>query len=438
MIQNILTQEELTVHPLNFISNYGDEYRIIGIQSCGDLTMNPWHVAFIHGEKGDGILCRLATLGDPDDIFEPFHERVYRCLVKWNSEVKECKYEFIGLKFVDRHEDGFRVIIADEKYVKDNNDFLKEQNISNNDISDLIEFALSGKPIVQKGKDITLSNVIDSFQDVRHIFNLPTVPAYGAKGKLKVKEIQFGEYELFKFKNARRCALNYPILVDLEVPELKIHVDIERLEEVLENKHYRKVEESPARKGEYRQYSEKTIEIFFPHNVYPFGVIGGKPGQLVCLSSGGLSGRVGTTIGGIIRIMYDFFGCEDALVLDEGYDTFHILNPKIDNDSNTCDAYKYSNDEILRSIASFTLWRLEEDFKRCRSRNDCHSYKFGSDMAEWPLNKKLFEALYEYCKENQIKPTPQEENDIMAVRCHRSQIRAVIIFAVPENHVKNK
>ncbi len=40
-------------------------------------------------------------------------------------------------------------------------------------------------------------------------------------------------------------------------------------------------------------------------------------------------------IEGITQIMYDFFGCTDAMVLDEGFDVFSVTNP------NVGDGYRY-------------------------------------------------------------------------------------------------
>src|SRR6266540_4273766 len=67
-------------HVQRFHEKHGQEYRIVGVQSCGDLTMNPRHVAFCW-ETEKPVLYHLAVAGDPTGFAEPIHERIYRCLV---------------------------------------------------------------------------------------------------------------------------------------------------------------------------------------------------------------------------------------------------------------------------------------------------------------------------------------------------------------------
>jgi hypothetical protein len=412
-------------HVVNFIDSHGGQYRIIGVQSCGDLTMNPWHVAFMW-EGGQPILYHLNTVLDPADIKEPVHERAYRCLIKWRARKRRTfLYEFADLKFTILRE---KIKVELIRTRKDRNTPEFEA------ITDDIEFALSGKPIVQKGRDISLSSVIDRFQDVRHVFNLPQVPLRDQKDERK-GIINFGEYELFNNPNARRGALTSPIIINLNLPSAYGRVDYDELEKLLTEKfHYRISPDSPTRRCEFRKYSEDQVEIFFPHNVYPFGVLGGEKGNLVCLASGGLSGRVGNTLEGITRIMYDFFGCEDALVLDEGYDTFHILNPNPKAKEQIVDRYKYNNEEFLDQIARFTSWRLKEDVKECskdeRKKESRDRYKLGSNMMKWPLNEYIYTDLLNYCNNNNLQSAPPNELDTVVVEPRRSQMRAALIFAV--------
>jgi hypothetical protein len=409
-------------HAWHFVREHGSDYRIVGIQSCGDLTMNPWHVALARTAKGS-YFCRLDTVGDPESIRERVHERTYRCLVKWSSATRRPRHEFIDLKFHDNDDGTYAAEIVDTDW-NDHGEKLGQQPVDRRDIMPHLEFALSGKQLIRQGHDIALANVIDQFQDVRHIFNLPEVPAYGAKGKVPVNKINFGEYVLFNDLNARRGALTSPILVDLEVPGLNVHVDWDTLDHYLKLKHFRPVPHSPTQRGEYRRYSDTQVEIFFPHNVYPFGVLGGSDETLVCLSAGGLSGRVGTTLEGSTRIMYDFFGCRDAIVLDEGYDTFHFVNPVVGG------AHQLDNQDFLKQAASFTLWRARLDAEEYR--RGATGYPLGDDMTAWPLNKAIFEALNEFCQANGVAPRPPQQLDIVAVEARRCQVRAVLIFAVKQ------
>ncbi|WP_022663623.1 hypothetical protein [Desulfospira joergensenii] len=418
-------------HVYEFKKKYGEDYLIIGVQSCGDLTMNPWHVAFVW-EDGLPVLYRLGTHGDPQSIQEPWHERTYRCLVKWKQGVKDCPYAFLDLKFVQI---GNRF---EAREVPPDHGSAQLAGY----ITEDIEFALSGKIIINRGQDVSLASAIDRFQDVRHVFNVPEVPVRDLQGQPKGK-INFGEHVLFHSLNSRRAALSSPIVIDLRIPNRDLVVHFEDLEKELEERyHYTKSSESPTRRGEYRRYSENSVELFYRHNVYPFGVVGGSPGEIVCLASGGLSGRVGNTLEGIIRIMFDFFGCDDALVLDEGYDTFHIVNPNPKKKQDDPDDYQYDNDEILRQVAAFTLWRTDLDRQECEETETkmemVDRYKLGTNLWEWPLNSKVIKILKEYCDDLQesIEPQPSSTLDVMAVEPRRSQMRSVLIFAVRRDAIR--
>lgn len=280
---------------------------------------------------------------------------------------------------------------------------------------------MSGKPLVEKREELSLSNAIDKFQDIRHIFNLPTVKSKGAYQGQEVKEINFGEYQLFRNLNERRAALSSAVIIDLNIGD-HVQVEWEALKKKLLERHFKEVTDSPTRRGQFRRYhddiTQDKVEIFFPHNVYPFGVLGSHNDELICLASGGLSGRVGNTLEGITRIMFDFFGCDDAIVLDEGYDSFQIVNPKI-NEKN----YKYTNDEILEKILTFTKQLADSENEKSIQSNQ--GYKFPGGMKEWPLNQPLMQEI----EEDYQKTGVHNFEDILAVTPHRTQMRSIIIFA---------
>lgn len=413
-------------HVAAFCKEYGSRYQLIGVQSCGDLTMNPWHVALVQ-RNHKRMLCHLSAAVDRH-LTEPYQDRVYRCLVKWRHSSVERhsggtshRYEFLDLKFSRVSPENYSATLADSTDVSRPPMPLK-------DVSRQIEFALSGKPIIQKKAEIPLANIIDRFQDVRHVFNLPSVPASGSFKGVSVQRLNFGEYWLYNDLNVRRAALNSPVIVDWAVPGSGVQVDSAGAFNMLDKKHYTPEDESPSRRGRYRRYSDRSIEIFYPHNVYPFGVLGGKPDEVVCLASGGLSGRVGNTLEGITRIMHDFFGCEDALVLDEGYDTFLIINPNQKRKEEDNDNYVYGNQDFLNKIAAFAAWQAERD----HDESQLHDYALDTNRAgakAWPLNKPLFRELEEYCRQNSVAPCDPATLDIMAVAPHRCQMRAVLILA---------
>ena len=410
-------------HALRFLQEHGKDYLIIGLQGCGDLTMNPWHVALVR-IQGKPILCHL-TYSTDHTLQEPYDERIYRCLVKWKPGVRGEKacHEFIDLRFHRiKPQTEYAAEIVDDSFKRKHDHLFHEIGAR---VADRIEFAVAGKPIVQKGNEIPLANVIDRFQDVRHVFNVPEVPASGQFRGARITSINLGEYILYNNLNSRRAALNSPIIVDLHV-ESAVRCDWKHVSDELEKKrHYKLDSESPSRRGRYRAYAPNLIEVFYPHNVYPFGVIGGKADELVCLSSGGLSGRVGNTLEGITRIMYDFFGCEDSMVMDEGYDTFLLLNPNQKEKESDEDRYLHNNDDMLKAVAAFSRWRVDCD----HADSVKEGHPLGRGMKDWPLNQKLLKELDDYCMAADIKGKSPDEVDIVSVAPNRSQLRAVFILA---------
>jgi len=412
-------------HVKKFVNHHGKKYRVTGVQSCGDLTMNLWHVA-LTCDRGETSLFRLAVPGEPPHMQEPIAEREYRCLVKWREGKREPRYEFIDLKFGVLAPAGYMASIVDREWLEH---YGKEPGLDPGNITDDIEFALSGKPIVQRGRDIALPMIVDRFDDVRHVFNLPVVPASGSVNKIPITNIRLGEHVLYSDLNARRGALHSPIIVELDIGK-SVSVDRAGLGGALRKKHFRESADTPTRRGEYRRYGGDAIEIFYPYNVYPFAALGCSPGEVVSLAAGGLSGRVGMTLEGVTRIMYDFFACEDAIVLDEGFDTFSMVNPATELDEKGgARKHKYTNEQFIDGVACFTRWRLEQDCTECRGR----AYRQGDDLTKWPLNVDVCGKLESHCTQKGLSGTPPQGNDIVAVDAHRAQVRAVLVFAQRES-----
>lgn len=410
-------------HVKRFIEAKGDEWQLIACQSCGDLTMNQWHVAYVgktHLPECEGKLCALSTVEDPPEHHEPISERIYHSLIKWSSEAARLRghtYEFLDIR-LSRGPEGVTVVAHKDDVRKELSGVFKNlENYDTNvmDLSQLVEFTLAGKPIVKDGKELSLSNAIDRFQDVRHVFNLPTVDCRGNYEGHDVKEVNFGEYQFFHRLNERRGALQTAVIIDLKI-EKNVIVSWDDVRDKLLKRHFRMVDDSPTLRGQFRKLDGEQVEIFYPHNVYPFGVLGLTPQGLVCLASGGLSGRVGNTLEGITRIMFDFFGCIDAMVLDEGYDTFQIVNPEQGSGSGK---YKYTNDEILASTLAFTHAALSKDIQESDPYN-------GVGMADWPLNAVNVKEVQDDYK---ASGGPRGHKDILVVQPHRSQMRSVLLFA---------
>jgi hypothetical protein len=109
---------------------------------------------------------------------------------------------------------------------------LSDYNTQTHDLAPLIEFSLSGKTIVEKGLDITLSSAIDKFDDIRHIYNLPEVQTTGFIDRRYVDKANFGEYQLYRNLNERRAALYSPILINLDIED-RVLVDVAEVKKTL-------------------------------------------------------------------------------------------------------------------------------------------------------------------------------------------------------------
>ena len=190
-------------HLKEFQEQKGDDWLIIGVQGCGDLTMNPWHVAYIGKSYIKNLQDTVCGMLIDDDYKEPIKERLYRCLVKWNEDVATeigHQYEFLDLKFISLGE--LKVIqIYDAEIARNYGKRLESFADYDRDwrnIAPCVEFALAGKTIIKKDHQIPLSTANDKFQDVRHIFSIPyQVKCSGHFREQKITTINLGEYQLY-------------------------------------------------------------------------------------------------------------------------------------------------------------------------------------------------------------------------------------------------
>ena len=261
---------------------------------------------------------------------------------------------------------------------------------------------------------------------------LPQVKATGYFNECEITKILLGEHQLFKNLNERRGALSSPVIINFNLDGFATCQWKEVQKELA--KKYIEVPESPIRRGQFRKYSSESVEIFFPHNVYPFGVLGIRNSsdeqnkELVGLSSGGLSGRVGNTLEGITQIMFDFFRCTDAMVLDEGFDVFSVSNSGKDGNP------MYTNEQLLQKVCAFTKGRLDEDILDAKKMDiqdakENKNYGLGKNLEKWPLNEALVEEL-----NNDFASVKKDiiYDDVLKVPPLRSQMRSVLIFACRE------
>lgn len=384
-------------------------WRVVGVQGHGDLTMNYWHVAYCdQSEFGlEPKFCRLDTTEDGQAI-EPYQDRTYRCLIKWKDRAnRPSKLEFHNVHFLTAGKGaGVTVLLADE---------------NDEDVTDKVSLAMAGKTIIENRIELPLDAIVDRYDDVRHIFALPEIAARAVYEGKDIRKAIFGEYALFNFLNVRRAALHAPVIIPLS-PAGTLFFRLSKVLNTLKDRKFRRTSsqsEIPTLRGQYREYpGQKSIDIFFPRNVYPFGVIGTpvppsetqSSTEIVCLSSGGLSGRIGNTLEGITRIMYDFLACGEAMVLDEGLDVFQLVNT---TDEET-GLPKYTNEELLGAVARETSELLATE-----------QAEYGGSLTKMPLNQPVLSEV----TNSPFKSKGPSPDEIFPVGLQRSQIRAVLIFA---------
>jgi hypothetical protein len=239
-----------------------------------------------------------------------------------------------------------------------------------------------------------------------------------------------GEYQLYGDLNARRAALNGPIIVETQLISpggfLEISLGSPAVANELTQNNFRRVGVSPRRAGEYFPYpGGDTVEIYFPKNIYPFGILGMSGQRIICFASSGLGARIGNTLEGITLIMSDGFSAEEAMVLDEGFDVFQMINPMRDDHT-----FTYTNEELLKRVLAFTHAQMLQDTDESVN-NPVNGPALGGNMRQWPLNRGLLDQVE---GDYGIIAAAPDYTDIFPVKLGRSQIRSILIVAVRENH----
>lgn len=409
-------------HLFNFHNTLGREgWQILGAQGHGDLTMNYWHVAYCNQPKinAQPVFCRLATQED-HGAQERYDGRVYRSLIKWKDPNHRPRVEIKDVTFRAANIPGQVTVHLGSA-------------ANAQDITTEVELVMAGKPMIQDRLELPLFSIIEKFEDARHIFALPEVRARGVYNGQDILKAILGEFELFNNINVRRTALNNPVIIplNLNAPAGALAIGWDSLKSELEEKHFTFAgTHIPTLAGEFRKFpgNSEKIEIFFPRNVYPFGVLGiqlppdSRPEQMasmICFSSGGLSGRVGNTLEGINRIMYDFLACSEAMVLDEGYDVFQLVNPLIDGQP------KFTNEQILGTAAVLSKRFVDEESVESQKIPPGEQRPRDVPPRDMPLNHKVFQAVDGSPYFQQAVP----EAEVFTVPPQRCQIRAVLIFA---------
>lgn len=301
---------------------YGPKgYKIVGMQGCGNLTMNGWFIGFLNSDFTQNETVFLHRKE------EPFEARQYTCLVK-SKESKILTIELLRFNIYKRR--VFRVV----------------SERTEEDITEQIEFAVFGQQLVREGQLVDFRNIVTQFEDIRHLFKLPNInPNTELKDTRQTKrprmlfgddrndDVWFGEREMTKpgKEDLLRHALTEPILLDRQFETMGAGWDlIEDAFSAPTGGGYRELkgEQSlytPRARGEWRRYSETMVEIYLQRNVYAYTMLGlDYAGNIIASAAGGLAGRVGQTLEGMAQNMISA-GAKDVLLLDEGNDVFQRL-----------------------------------------------------------------------------------------------------------------
>jgi len=281
--------------------------------------MNLWHVAFVR----DGDTPKFLYLED-----EPIRDREYPCLVRWRKGSKDA-----GLSFEER-----------VRFSPDPVPHVPPVWVDEKDRSDDVEFAVSGKPLVNKdGKQIPFNQVTHFFRDLRHLFSMPKLTPASQIGHPVVMfgqpitaDLWLGEKQLLDDVNLQRAACRGPVLLDRLYGGLS--VTRAYLQEVLLAAGYTESTGSVERQpGQFWiDQSGSGFEIYFKAATYPWNILAvgryakkDKKDEPVILSFvfGGNSGRTHFTLQEAVDKLLEQAAenrieLRGAVLLDEGGDVF--------------------------------------------------------------------------------------------------------------------
>ena len=318
----------LPSHETRFRAAYPN-YEVIGIQGCGDLTMNYWNVAFINnplGKRPNTLIC----LRD-----EPLDYRTYSCLVKWKADHGPGRVTIEDLQFKrDVRPDRVNEMV----WVRFGTSWLPR--------ADRIAFAVSNQQVIRDGKIVPTVTTCHQFSDLRHLIQLPNLnpegPLYATEqpggggryrprtyfGKAQYEDLWLGEKEFLRdpSQNLARTALSGPVF--LNFPD---GADEQILRGALSLAGYREVPNplDVLEKGDWRFVERDpqvtVLEIYFKRNTYSWTMIGLTPEnrRILCLACGGFPGKSGYPLEDAAERLLEA-GAHNALLIDEGADVFQM------------------------------------------------------------------------------------------------------------------
>jgi hypothetical protein len=304
------------------------DYEIVGMQGCGNLSMNDWYVAFINSDF---------TEGNPTLIYLPSEaknmpNRTYTCLVKWKQgnkkEERPLTIEKLSFNIYNEHV-GSNIVTS-----------LNRDGI---DITHDIQFAVHGTQLVENGRLVSLREKIIEIGDIRHVYKLINVNPRDSMwprrffGKNQYDDVWFGERHLLQnVEDVRRLALTGPVKLDCNFENMG--ADIDEISQMLLMGGYNIVDEweSLGSPGEFKKIGGSIIEVYLPRNVYAYSMMGvDSKGNVSALAVGGKAGQLGQPLEGAAQNMLNYGlrigtreqvysgpGIKDALLIDQGNDVF--------------------------------------------------------------------------------------------------------------------
>jgi len=210
-----------------------------------------------------------------------------------------------------------------------------------------IEFAVSNQQVIREGCLVPVGTFCHQFGDIRHLIEMPNLnvdralhageeprPDGGFLPRLffsrpQYDPVWFGEKAFLddEGRNFLRAALGGPVLVGFPSGPDEL-----LLKGGLVSAAYREIADPLAvlGPGEWRfvrkSQSVTQVEIYFRRNTYGWTMIGLSRDRrkLVCLATKGMPGRTGYRLEEAAELLRGA-GAWDALLIDEGADTFHSL-----------------------------------------------------------------------------------------------------------------
>ena len=318
-----------TTHELlEQIKKRHNEEEILAFVGNGNLTANYDFVAWIDG--------RLFFIED-----ESVFKKLYTCIVVWKRG---------------------NITVEDIRFARENGDIRVLRHHTPEDITDQVEWATSGQPLVRNGEAIPLHEIAHLFYDARHLISPLRIAFNDAVLFFPQAQLQEGllrkavcgpiqvipeahvdeetvipltvrgwldmrESNPSQLKSAQKFFRQHGIIkpsqslchpkVFLETARLCEQLLIQSLKEA----GYEIVDHSlPLKEGQAR-FINGHLEIYFRKAIYPHNMfVRFKDGRCGFLLFPGKSGREGTTIPFAQWYLTEVLGVEDALLLDNGGD----------------------------------------------------------------------------------------------------------------------